>query len=304
MKRSLFYLAAVLLLVAASCSKEKSAGKPSITWESNAKFSEVELTDALDAVVTLNAPDKFQELKLSLDLGDFNPLVNQYISVNGNKYPIASTPVLDLMADEASVSFLRILGMSVGSALSGKESVKLNLKAILEAILSGQPVESSRTFSVGIRVMDQSGQETSKTAKFHITPAPRFSWAKNPRFDVVSLDATAIECKVEIGAPGKIETLTVTLENDCAPFLVTYVRNRTTDGKTVIDLVGDAKVAESFKGYFPSGSAVQGKDQVVLDFSFLYNVKYDLEPSTNVFTIKVTDKNAKEATAQVRFRKD
>ena len=305
MKRALLYLTALLALVVTGCKKEKRIDptKPSITWETNSSFNTVELTSSLDAVVAVNAPGLFQDLKLVLELGNYNILANPYISISANKGG-ANAPVLDLMGDESSVSFLRRLGMTVGSSLQDKETVNLNLKAILEAILEGQPVENNTSFAITLRVRDQSGNEATRIARFHFTAAPSFSWVKNQSFAEVDLDAAEMDCKVEVWAPGKIDQLTLTLGESAAPALKTYVKNRTTDGATVIDLVNDKKVAESFKDWFPAGDSVNGKEQAVLNFGFLYVNKYDWEPSVNVFTVTVVDKNGKSNTQPVRFRKN
>ena len=186
----------------------------------------------------------------------------------------------------------------------GQEQLRLDLKKILERILQGQPVDNNTSFSIEIKVTDMAGSPASKTAKFHFTAAPEVSWPKNPGFAVVDLDAAEMECKVNVWAPGKIEKMTVTLEDGAAPALVSFVKKRTTGGTTVIDLVNDEKVKESFKNWFPAGDAVSGKEQVVLDFSFMFQQKYDLEASTNAFTIVVEDKNGKQTEQPVKFKKN
>ena len=103
--------------------------------------------------------------------------------------------------------------------------------------------------------------------------------------------------------------MTVKLGADAAPFLKDYVKNRisgggSTDGEIVIDLIGDSTVADSFKGWFPAGSAVSGAEQVTLDFGFMYGMKYDLQVSSNTFTIDVLDENGKETIQKVVFRKN
>ncbi len=303
-------MTALLAIVATGCKKEKKVDptKPSITWETNSSFNAVELTSSLDAVVAVNAPGLFQELKLVLDLGNYNILANPYISVSANKGG-ANAPVLDLMGDQSSINFLHRLGMDVGPVLKTKETVNLNLKSILESILKGQPVENNTSFSITLRVKDQSGNEATKVARFHFTAAPSFSWTKNQSFAEVDVDAAEMDCKVEVWAPGKIDKLTITLGADAASALKVFVKNRTTDsateaGEYVIDLVEDAKVADSFKDWFPAGDSVNGKEQAILNFGFLYTLKYDLEPSENVFTVKVVDKNGKSNTQPVRFRKN
>ena len=309
MKQILYVIAAATLLLAVGCKKEKvDPVLPSVTWAGNPSFGVAELTKNLDAVLTVSAPGKFQDLKLVLGLGSYNILANPHISIPANKGG-NTNPVLDLVEDASSVSFANGLGMSVGKSLQDKSEAKLNLKAILEDILKGQVVENNTTFSLEVRVTDRNGKTVSKTAKIHFTAAPAISWAKNAGFDAVDLYATEIECKVGVWAPGKIEKMTLTLGADAAPFLKTYVSNRisgtgSTDGELVIDLIGDSKVVDSFKGWFPAGNAVNGMEQITLDFGFMYGMKYDLEASSNTFTIDVVDKNGKETIQKVVFRKN
>ena len=309
MKKILYVIAAATLLLAVGCKKEKvDPVLPSVTWAGNPSFGVAELTKNLDAVLTVSAPGKFQDLKLVLGLGSYNILANPHISIPANKGG-NTNPVLDLVEDASSVSFANGLGMSVGKSLQDKSEAKLNLKAILEDILKGQVVENNTTFSLEVRVTDRNGKTVSKTAKIHFTAAPAISWAKNAGFDAVDLYATEIECKVGVWAPGKIEKMTLTLDADAAPFLKTYVSKRisgtgSTDGELVIDLIGDSKVVDSFKSWFPAGNAVNGMEQITLDFGFMYGMKYDLEASSNTFTIDVVDKNGKETIQKVVFRKN
>ena len=307
MKKILYIIAAATVLLATGCKKEKvDPAMPSVAWASNPGFGTAELTRDLDAVVKVSAPGKFQDLKLVLGLGSFNIVANPYISISSNKGG-SSNPILDLVGDASSVAFAKSLGMIVGQTLKDRTEIKLDLKAILEKMLQGQLVDNNTTFSIDIRVSDQNGKTASKTAKIHFTAAPAISWAKNPNFADVDLFAPEIEGKVGVWAPGKIEKLTVTLEEGAASTLVTYVKNRTTGGTLVVDLINDAMVYDkdnpSFKGWFPAGDAVKDKEQVTLDFGFMYGLKYDLEASTNTFTIDVVDKNGKETIQRVVFKR-
>ena len=307
MKKILYVIAAATVLLATGCKKEKvDPAMPSVAWDSNPGFGTAELTRDLDAVVKVSAPGKFQDLKLVLGLGSFNIVANPYISISSNKGG-SSNPILDLVGDASSVAFAKSLGMIVGQTLKDRTEIRLDLKAILEKMLEGQLVDNNTTFSIDIRVSDQNGKTASKTAKIHFTAAPTISWAKNPNFNDVDLFAPEIEGKVSIWAPGKIEKLTVTLEEGAASTLVSYVKNRTTGGTMVVDLINDAMVYDkdnpSFKGWFPAGDAVKGKEQVTLDFGFMYGMKYDLEASTNTFTIDVVDKNGKETIQRVVFKR-
>ena len=302
----MLFLATVLSLFAVACKKEKvDPLKPTITWESNPGFRQVELTSDLDATVTISAPGQIQDVKLVLNLGANNNLVNQYIKLDSNKSKGGSNPVLDLVEDESAANLLGGLGMRVGKTLRGKEQLQLDLKKILERILQGQIVDNNTTFSIEVRVTDQANNPVSNTAKFHFTAAPTITWDKNESFGEVVLDPSdRKDCKVKVWAPGKIDQLTVKLEDGADALLTTLIRNRTTDSVTTMDLVNDAKVADGLKGYFPAASAVSDKDQVILDFAFMYDWSYDIGASLNVFTVHAVDKNGKEAVVQVKFRKN
>lgn len=310
MKRVFLFAAALSALVLTGCKKEKiDPTKPSVTWEANPGFAVQELTPALDGKVTVGAPGKIGELSLVLGLGDFNILVNPYISIASNKGTVSPknpvNPVLDLINDDASASFVRGLGMQAGPALKEKEQVVLDLKAVLEAITKGQVVGDNTTFYAEVRVKDRDGNAVSRTAKFHYTEAPRFTWAKNPTFGEVDLDAEKIDCKVVVLASGKFDQLTVKLENGSDASLVKYVKNRTTGQQMVIDLIGDAAVANNFPaGAFPAVSAVEGKTQCTLDFAFLYDLRPDMSASTNIFTVTAVDKNGKKTVQQIKFVKN
>ena len=305
MKKALLIIAAATALLAVACKKEKiDPTKPSITWESNAGFAQVEMTNALDATVTVTAPGKIQDLKLALGLGANNNLVNQYIKIESNKSKGGSNPVLDLVSDDASANLLGGLGMRVGSSLIGREEIKLDLRKILERVLLGQPIDNNTSFTIDVRVTDQAGNSASKTARFHFTAAPTITWAKNQSFEDVSLDAAEMDCKVSIWAPGKIDQLTVKLEDPADKSVSDKVKNRTGSGNTIMDLVNDEKVSQSIKT-LPAPSAVKDKEQVTLDFSFIYDWVPDMSgASLNVFTITAVDKNGKETVQQVRFRKN
>ena len=306
MKRLMLLVAALPVLFLAGCKKEKiDPLKPNVTWESNSNFETKELTPALDAKVTVTAPGKFQDLSLVLGIGQYYLLANQYISIGSNKGSSSSSAVMNLVSDDACVSFLRDLGMTAGAPLKNRDQVVLDLKKILEALTKGQVVDNNSSFSIEIRVTDQTGGTNSKTARFHYTAGPSITWAKNASFGEVDLDADAIESKIEILAPGKIEGLKVQLEDGADPAVTSKVKNRTTGSVTLIDLIGDTKVADGFKGYFPASSDISGKDRAVLDFGFLYDWKYDMSgASKNVFTITATDQNGKETVQKVTFKKN
>lgn len=304
MKRvSKIVLAALLAVLAFSCKKPVNPDLPTINWASNPNFSQQELAPGLDGAISISAPGKIDLLSITFGLGDYTILANPYIGVSSNKGAGSKSPVFDIVDDPTVASFLQSLGMSGGSSLRGKTLANLNLVDILETLIKGQLVQNNTSFTMKIDLKDQAGNSTSATAKFHFTSFPEFIWEANPAFGTVDLNAAPIACKIKVTAPGKIEKLTVTLENGADNTLVSYIKNRTTGETLVIDLVNDEKVASSFKTYFPSGSAVSGKTELLMDFGFMYTTMYDMGASTNVFTLKAVDKNGKETTGQIKFKK-
>lgn len=303
MKKYLLLLAALTMLMAVACNKTPKTDpqKPAITWDSNPGFNIQEMTNGVDGFINVSAPEQINSLTITLTLGEYFSLANNYIGLSANRGTLTKSPIFDLIDDSKCAAFLEGLHMTAGTILRGKTSVDLNLAAILGALLENQSPENNSTFALGVYVMDQAGNELSRTATFHFTSAPEFAWAANSTFRDVVLDESPIDCKVSVFAPGKIETCTVTLSDDADASLQSFVKNRTTAGVLVIDLVNDEKVAGGFK--FPAAAAVAGAETVTLDFGFIYDKIYDMAASTNKFTIAVTDKNGKSSSQVIKFLK-
>ena len=295
--------AAVLAACVFSCKKPVNPDLPTIGWPSNANFSQLELAPGVDGAITISAPGKLDVLTITMGLGDYAILANPYIGVSSNKGSGKNSPVFDVIDDSTVASFLQKLGMSAGPGLRGKSAANFDLVEILETLIEGQPVQNNTSFTMRIDLKDQAGNSKTATAKFHFTSAPTFTWDANAAFNTVDLNAAKISCKIKITAPGKVETLTVTLENGADNSLVSYIKNRTSGGNTMLDLVNDEKVAQSFPAHSPAGAAVSGKTELLMDFGFMYDRAFDMGASTNVFTIKAVDRNGKETTAQVKFKK-
>ena len=301
MKRLLFFaLTAVLLF---SCKKPNEVA-PSIAWPSNTKFAVIEMGTEQDSNVSVNAPAKIENLTLTLGLGEYVRLANRYIEDgSSNKGTSSKAPVLDVIDDSKSAEFLRGLNMSAGVGLRGTTMCSLNLEAILNAIITGEPVDNNTSFTIDISLTDQAGKNVTKTAKFHFTSPPELTWQDNPKNELVNLNDYSKSkpgpSKVKISAPGKIKDLTVTLEYGADAALAKYIQNRI--GNLKIDLINEPK-AESELG-FPAAKVLSGKTDAVLDFSFLYGVIPDMDASTNVFTVKVVDANDKVCSLQLKFQK-
>ena len=144
--------------------------RPSIffEWVGNSEFETVELARSQNAIVSIISARNimFQDFKLILDLGNYNILADRYISISRNQSGDIN-PVMDLIWDSSSVAFIQNLGMTAGKTLLNRTEVRLDLKAILEAILIAQPLKNDTSFSIEIQVTNQSGYSASKTVKFH-----------------------------------------------------------------------------------------------------------------------------------------
>lgn len=275
---------------------------PSVSWPANEKATQMELAPAANGAISLSAPAGFESITITLNLGIYNILANQYIGTTANKGSVKQSAVLDIIDDSSAAAFLQELGYAAGTGLRGKTITNLDLVRILEKLITGQTIDNNTTFLMDVSIIDKAGNSNKPfTARFHFTAAPSFTWDGNSTFDPMDLGETK-PAKIKVHAPGKIAKLQVALD-DGVPELSNYIKNRTTGGNLVIDLVNDQKIADSFKGYFPTGSNVTGKTEVSLDFAFLFAQSYDFSNGINVFTIFCEDANEKTATVQVKFRK-
>lgn len=304
MKRIILITTVIAAALLCSCKKEGS-GAPSITWAANTNFSAMEMAPGADGAVSLNAPGQFESITITLGLGDLNLTANPYIGVSANKSSGGKAPVFDIIDDSSVASFLQGLGMSAGTGLRGKTVATLDLLAILEKLIEGQPLSNNTTFTLTINIMDQNGKSVNKAAKFHFTSEPTFTLNGGNKFDPIDLGNAAAASKVKISAPGKIAKLTVKLEPGADSGLESYITKRTKSG-TLIDLINNEDAIKAFQDYLPGGASATGKTDLTLDFGFMFKEAiYDMTAgsSTNIFTIFAEDQNGKNASAQVKFTK-
>ncbi len=300
MKRT-FLITVVLSLAAlfSSCNKDDTQ-KPSITWPSNEKFSQMELGPKADGALSVAAPAGFQSITIALGLGEYNVLANNHIATTANQGDSKRSAIFDIIDDSKVVSFLQGLGQAAGTSLRGKTITTIDLIDILETLIENQDnIKNNTSFIIDVTVIDKSGNKLVKTAKFHFTAPPTITPDSSFENGILNL-GTASSAKVRIQAPGKIAKLQLYLDS-AAPFVLDYIKNRTTGGIQLIDLINDEKVAESFKDSFPAGAAVDGKTDVSLDFSFLIPLRFSFPGTTSVFTINCEDVNGKTCSIQLKF---
>ena len=184
-----------------------------------------------------------------------------------------------------------------------KETLSLdsiNLVDLIDRLTKDQNVENNQKFVIDIDVTDMAAKSAKATAQFHFTSAPEITWDGKTTFEPFDLSGNTSP-KFKVNAPGKIAQLKITLE-DGVPEAKTFIKKTTTGGALTIDLINDAKAAESFKGYFPAGKDVEGKTDVTLDFGFLFGLTAkNWSAGMNIFTIYCKDANGKTGSIQAKF---
>lgn len=308
MKKIALLLAACAAVLCVSCKKAEDPNRIQFSIEGDGSLSLIELAESVNAQLVVSAPRKINALYLSMGLGGVNFVANQHIGIEANKGTDKQNAVFDLIKDAKVVAYLRGLGIEAGESLTGRETVTIDVKKIILDLIKEQLVENNRTFSVIANVEDLEGVAANANLTFHYTSAPTIIWPGNTNFDTVTLDLNdpltvtqfLKNSKIYISAPGKINALTVTLEDGADPALVRWITNRISGTKPVIDLVGDPKASSNFKEWFPT--MVKGYQEVALDFKFMSTVAPDLKTSTNTFTLRITDALDKKAEATARFR--
>lgn len=309
MKKTTTFIAAAIAAIFVSCKKE-DPDMIQFVLDDNLSFDKVELVESVNANVTITASRNIDKFSLAFSLGDINSIVNQHIGIAGNKGLNGKSPVFDLIEDPTAVSYLQDLGIQAGTLIRGAEIVSFNLSTVLLALIKGQPVENDATFSVEIKVTDQGGFSASRTVKFHFTSAPEITWPRNTAFSTLNLDRQVRDpegtelYKLSVKAPGKIASLVISLDESTADNkLSTWIVNRVTPVKPVIDLIDDPLASNEFKDWFPTRDALKGAEKATLNFLFVNKNLPDFsdKESLNTFTITVTDRFGKKAEVQAVF---
>lgn len=303
MKRFAYILAAVLLLGAiASCHKDKPAPSPStaptITWEGNERFAAQEISPVLDATVQVAAEEGIFTLQISVKQMpvELIGVVNAWISIDNNKGSSSKAPKFDLLKDSKAVKQLVDSKVLASAPTSGAMSCSLNLGRLIDSMTENQVLTNKSKFTFEIAVTDSEGQSLTKTATFNWTSAPEITLSSET---VALTKGWNTDVKATIAAEGKIETLVVSFGGASADqAFLSWVRKRTVDGKTDVDLVNEADAAAAFG--FPSAASVSDKTAVTINFKdLLSQVSYEMtsaETSTEI-TVKVTDQLQKTTSA-------
>lgn len=310
MKKIAILLAACVAALCVSCKKAEDPERIQFRIDGDGSFARIELAESVNARLVAEAPRKISDLYLSMGLGEYNSIANQYIGIESNKGTAKKNSVFDLIRDPKAIAFVKALGVEAGADLAGQTSVTLDVKKVIMALLEGQPIQNDQTFAAIVGVQDQTGAVDNANLTFHFTSAPEISWPKNPNFETVNLDRMKREpegsdlFRIAVRAPGKIASLVISLDEKTAdPGLKKWVVNRVSGTRPIISLHDDLYASENFKNWFPTKAQLLGAEVAALNFIFVSeNVPdYSADETTNIFTITVTDSFGKKAEAQAKF---
>jgi hypothetical protein len=306
MKKSVLLLAAALAALFVSCKKEDPQ-RIQISVKGDGSAERTELAENVKATVEIAVPHKLAGLTLSMELGEFNTIANQYIDISVNKGTTKKNAVFDLIDDSKVVAFLQGLGVAAGKNLLDSESLSVDIKKVILALIKDQMVENDRSFSVTVNVIDKEGAEGAATLRFHYTSAPEIVWPENSSFSPITLNRNSAPVvgnlfKLQVRAQGKIASLVISLgEEKADPSLIRWVVNRVEGDKPVISLTTDPTASNYFRNWFPTD--VKGAGSAILNFVFVQEnlPEFSDKESLNEFTITVTDNFGKTVQAKAPF---
>ncbi len=309
MKKFALAAAALALLVfaASSCKKDKQPKEnttPVIAWENNSNFAACEITDKMDASVSLTAKEGIQEMvisftKLPLTLVG---VVNQHI--DGRSFPqnLASSSnnylaTLDLVNDSSVSEYIKGLNMIVPSTIKGSTACTINFKSLIINLMNNQILENDANISFTLSVVDKADQKASKNLTFHYTTGPYIT-VKNYAFAA--------------SVPGKIEKASITV-NSGSQTLINKLKGSVFDGVPVnngvmLDLIDNSTAAGKLASYgLTTGAKLKGQTKAALDLDEFIklavkdDIATDKSYGTHVFTLTIEDANGKTSSESLEY---
>ncbi len=295
MKKVLFYALAGLLIFTA-CSKNNASGdtqKPSINWEANSSFAVMEISQTMDAKVTVKIPEKATSFKITLATipVELIGVANRLIGTQGNKASATTAGVLDLIEDNTTVQTMSRIAFStaVGETLKTLPAVTLDFAKLLEELAGDTPLANQSAFTFRVTVVDSTGAKLEKDIRFNWTSAPEITCSTN--FPYLLSTGTTTPLVLNIDAKGKIAGITLQFDGDAEQGILSWIQNRNktvNDGSAVIDLMKEGTGA-AFN--LPEPGDVKDKTQLSLNLTKLMtNFSFEAKtPGDYSFLVTVVD---------------
>lgn len=306
MKRFLTMLMAVSAVFALNSCKEDApvVDGPSVQWPSNSSFATVDITDDLDASLTVTAPAGIKSFVVSVD----SDALESALGAIG-----ITTTDLDLIND---ATVIRILDgvtqgqLPTGENLLNQTSVNFNISSLVHMINAVTTQDSKHSFT--LNVTDNNAKTATVTCTFHRVgvDAPSMTWESNPDFATTEIE-TQMDVKIEISAPAGISSFVVGVNSGVLNPMISIF----TGGSTDMDLInGPQALLEILSAVgIPTGDDLRSATKVSLDLSNLVPMIITtagnpalgtgaLEPdSDHVFTLNLTDAAGQNLTQEVTF---
>ena len=258
--------------------EETTPDGPSIEWASNPDFDTVDITDDLDATLTVKAPAGIKTFVVTVD----SDQLEAALGLIG----ITST-TLDLINDQTVIEILDGVtqgSLPTGTDLVNKTEVEFNISSLVQMINAVTYDDSEHSFTV--TVSDANGKTAEETCTFHRTgvDSPSVTWEGNEDFAPVEI-TEGMSVKITISAPAGFQSLTVEIQS--------AVLNNI--GFTSIDMMNPGTMAGIVDAIL-SGQDVTTATELSLDLSSLVPMILgfgDAAAGSHTFTLNLTDKAGK-----------
>lgn len=197
MKRFLtIMMAASAIFALSSCKEDKPVeifDAPSITWAGNEDFSTVDITEDLNASLTVKAEAGIKSLTVDVR-SDIMESALEAIGIG--------TTTLDLIGDQQVIAILDAVSqgaLPTGDALLNKTEVDFNISSLVKMINAVTEEDSNHTFVV--KVTDNADKSSEASCTFHrvgvvsVSVADADLWANTATLAVKN--ATSVEYRVK-----------------------------------------------------------------------------------------------------------
>ena len=295
MKKYFLIALAALLLVGCQKNNQDSSQKPSIAWQANDSFSEMEIVKDMDAKLALSVPEGVSSFQITLSIpSTLVGVANKMIGNSSNKGTAGKEPVMDLVNDATASSALTQMGFLSGSPKTGT-AFTLDFTKLLEELASDSPLDNASKFSFRISVTDKAQNTLSKDVRFNWTSGPEVELTSNNSLPYSLVRGGSEALVIKVTAFGKIAGLTFSLENCTDEGILNYIKRRSGTSSAVIDLMNES-TSSAFN--LPAAKDLKGKTSVELTLtSLMQNFSYEASSTgtSMSFVVKVADELGKEA---------
>ena len=189
-------MAASAIFALSSCKEDKPVeifDAPSITWAGNEDFSTVDITEDLNASLTVKAEAGIKSLTVDVR-SDIMESALEAIGIG--------TTTLDLISDQQVIAILDAVSqgaLPTGDALLNKTEVDFNISSLVKMINAVTEEDSNHTFVV--KVTDNADKSSEASCTFHrvgvvsVSVADADLWANTATLAVKN--ATSVEYRVK-----------------------------------------------------------------------------------------------------------